>query len=123
VGIYVGPRVLSLAVLGKDSGDNLIQLLDESEERVLGQMLEGELLLAGVAGIGLPQDGMAVSGDDLAGVEDVPELLLQLIVVDVLASELFPQLHDEAQHLLVSQAVQRASKTGHTAGEGEVRIG
>jgi len=105
VGVYVGPRVLSLAVLGKDSRDNLIQLLDESEERVVGQMLEGELLLAGVTRVGLPQYSMAVSGDDLAGVEDVPELLLQLIVVDVLASELLPQLHDEAQHLLVGQAV------------------
>lgn len=123
MGIYVGPRVLGLAVFGEDARHDVVQLLDESEEGVVGQVLEGEFLLGGVARIGLPQHSVAVTGDHLARVQDVPELLLQFLVVDVLPPKLLPQLQDEAQHLLIGQAMQRPSETGHTACEGKIRIG
>jgi hypothetical protein len=42
-------RTLGLAGLEEDVGDDLVDLADELEERVLGQVLEGELSLGGVS--------------------------------------------------------------------------
>ena len=64
VGIDVGVRVLGLAVLGEDAGGDLVDLADELEHGVIGQVLEGELALGDVAGVSLAEDGVAVAGDD-----------------------------------------------------------
>ena len=63
--INVGPRVLDLASLGEDGGHEHVELRHELEHLVVGKVLEGELALAGVAGIRLAEHGVAVAGNDL----------------------------------------------------------
>lgn len=65
VGIYIGPGVLDLAGFGKDWGHHLVDLGDKLEQLIVGQMLEGELSLAGVTRIGLAEHSMAVAGHNL----------------------------------------------------------
>lgn len=65
VGVDVGPGVLGLALLQQHVGHDLVELVHQFEHGVIGQVLEGKLLLAGVPGVCLPQDGMAVTWNHL----------------------------------------------------------
>ena len=65
MGVYVGPGVLGLSLLQQYVGDNLIQLRHQAEHGIVGKFLQGELSLAGVARVRLPQHGMAVTRDNL----------------------------------------------------------
>jgi len=65
VGVHVGPGVLGLALLQQHVGHDLVELSHHLEQRVVGQVLQSKLPLAGVAGVRLPQDGVAVTGDNL----------------------------------------------------------
>lgn len=53
MGVDVRPRVLGLAHLEKNGGDDGVQLADELEQFVLRQVLQGELALSLVARVGL----------------------------------------------------------------------
>jgi hypothetical protein len=83
VGVDVGVWVLGLSVLGEDAGGDLVDLADELEHWVVGKMLLRKFTLGDVAGIGLAEDGVAVTGDDLAGLEGGPEVLLDLLVAKI----------------------------------------
>lgn len=61
-------------------------------------MLQAELALAGVAGVGLAEDGVAVAGHHLARLELLPDELLQL-VVGHFAAQFLLRLRQEDQHL------------------------
>lgn len=65
VGIYIGPGVLHLAGFGEDWGHHLVDLGDKLEQLIVGQMLEGELSLAGITRIGLAEHSMAIAGHNL----------------------------------------------------------
>lgn len=65
VGIYVGPWVLDLAEFGQDWGHNLVDVGNQLEQRIVWQVLQGELALASVARIGLTQDSVTVARNDL----------------------------------------------------------
>lgn len=67
VGVYIGPGVLGLALLQQHVGHDLIELGNHLEHGVVGQVLQGKLALTGVTGVGLPQDGMAVTRHNLQG--------------------------------------------------------
>ena len=99
MGVHVGPGVLHLAGLHEDRGHDGVELADQLEHLVLGQVLEGELALAGVARVGLPEDGVAVAGHDLAGLEQAPDVVLQLVVGRVEANVL-DNLQDEMVWLM-----------------------
>jgi hypothetical protein len=88
VGVDVGEGVLGLAVLGEDTGGDLVDLGDEVEHGVVGKVLEGELALADVTRVGLAEDGVAVTGNDTAGLEGVPEVLLDVLVCFIWVSQL-----------------------------------
>jgi hypothetical protein len=49
VRVHVGPRVLGLALLEKNRRNDLVEVRDELEQRVVGQVLLGKLSLAHVA--------------------------------------------------------------------------
>ena len=51
VGVDVGPRVLGLTGGEESVGNNLVQLADELEELVIGEVLESELTLSLVTGV------------------------------------------------------------------------
>ena len=100
MGIDVGERVLGLAVLGEDAGGDLVDLADELEHGVVGQMLLSKLALGDVAGVSLAEDGVAVSGDDLAGLERGPEVVLDGLVAEIVANSLLHPLQPN-ENLLV----------------------
>jgi len=119
VGIDVREGVLGLAVLGEDTRSDLVDLGDEVEHGVLGKVLEGELALADVAGVGLAEDGVAVTGNDAAGVEGVPEVLLDVLVREVRTDGLL-HLGEPVEDLLVGKTVKGTGKTVEASGEGKV---
>lgn len=65
VGVDIGPGVLGLTLLQQHVGHNLVKLGDQFEHGVVGQVLQGKLTLAGVTWVGLPQDGVAITGHNL----------------------------------------------------------
>lgn len=118
MGIDVGVGVLGLAVLGKNLGGDLVDLADELEHGVLRHVLLGELALGRVAGVGLAEDGVAVTGDDTAGVEGVPEVLGDALIGDIITNDLL-HLGEPVEHLLVGEAVEGTGKTVETGSEGQ----
>jgi hypothetical protein len=119
VGVDVGVGVLGLAVLGKDTGGNLVDLADELEHGIVGQVLLGELALGDVTGVSLAEDGVAVTGNDLASLEGGPEVVLDGLVAEVVANSLLHLLEPD-EDLLVGETVERTGKTVETSGQGEV---
>ena len=69
VGVDIGPGVLGLALLQQYWGHNLVELVHQFEHGVVGQVLEGKLLLALVPGVSLPQDSMPIAWHHLWGCE------------------------------------------------------
>lgn len=87
-------------MFGQDTRSDLVDLTDELEEWVLRQVTEGEFTLRHVAGVGLAENGVAVSGDDLAGVKGRPEVVLDGLVAQVVANGLL-HLVKPVQNFLV----------------------
>jgi hypothetical protein len=106
-------------VLGENAGRDLVDLADELEHGVIGQMLLGKLALGDVAGVGLAEDGVAVSGDDLASLKGGPEVVGDGLVAEVVADRLLHLLEPD-KHLLVGESVEGTGKTVQTSGEGQV---
>lgn len=119
VGVDVGVGVLGLAVLGEDTRGDLVDLRDELEHGVVGQVLLGELALRDVAGVSLAEDGVAVAGNDLARLESGPQVVLDGLVAEVVADGAL-HLGEPVEHLLVGQTVERTGKTVETGGQGQV---
>ena len=69
MGVHVGPGVLGLALLQQDVGGHLVDVRDQLEHGVLGQVFEGKLPLARVTWVSLPQYGMAIAGYNLPKVK------------------------------------------------------
>ena len=118
VGVDVREGVLGLAVLGQDTRRNLVDLADQVEHGVLGQLAESKLALGDVTGVGLAQDGVTVAGDDLAGVEGRPQVVLDGLVAQVVADGGL-HLGEPVEHLLVGQTVQGTGQTVETGGQRE----
>ena len=119
MGVDVGVGVLGLAVLGEDTRGDLVDLGDELEHWVVGQVLLGELALGDVTGVSLAENGVAVTGNDLASLEGGPEVVLDGLVAEVVANSLLHLLEPD-KDLLVSQTVERTSKTVQAGGERQV---
>ncbi|KAI6756511.1 hypothetical protein HG530_011109, partial [Fusarium avenaceum] len=120
VGVNVGVGVLGLAVLGEDTGGDLVDLRDELEHGVLGHLLLGEGALGHVTGVSLAEDGVAVTGDNTAGVEGGPEVVSDGLVAEIVADRVL-ELGEPVQDLLVSQTVEGTGKTVETSGQREER--
>jgi hypothetical protein len=140
VGVDVRPWVLGLSCFKEDVWNKLVDLTDELEERVIGQMLESELALSCVAGIlyvvhsiagaygriiiatyGLAENSVAIARNDLTTFEGSPDVVLNNIVRRRLASLLDHPLEPD-EHFLVRQAMQRPSKTIQRGTKGEERV-
>ena len=118
MGIDVREGVLSLSVLSQDTWSNLVDLADELEHGVIGQMLLSKGPLGHVAGVGLTENGVAVSGDNLASLKSRPQVVADGFVAKVVAN-CGLHLGEPVQHFLVGKTVQGAGKTIETSGKGE----
>lgn len=119
VGVDIGPGVFDLLVSTQDLGGDLVDLGDELEQVVVRHVLETELALGGVTGVGLTEDSMTVAGNNTASLESVPQVLLDLLVGDV-RTDLLTHAEDPLEHLLVSTAMERTGKTVETSSNGQV---
>ena len=70
--IDVRERILGLAVFSKNTWCDLVNLADELEHWVIGQVLECELALRDVSRVSLAQDCVTVARNDLTSVESRP---------------------------------------------------
>ena len=122
VGVDVGPGVLGLAGFEEDLGSDVVDLADELEHLVVGEVLESELALSSVARIGLAEDGVAVTGNDLAGLEGAPDVLTDSLIGGVLA-DLGLHLLQPDEDLLVGKTVERTSETVEGGGIGKEGVG
>lgn len=118
VRVDVGEGVLGLAVLGQNAGGDLVDLADQLEHRVVGHLLLRELALGHVPGVGLAEDGVAVTGDDAARVQRRPEVVGDGLVAEVIANALL-HLREPVQNLLVGKTVQGTGETVQTGSEGQ----
>lgn len=116
--VSVNLRVLGLAVLSEDTWGNLVDLADELEHWVIWEVLLGERSLRHVSWVSLAEDGVAVTWNDLSGVEGSPEVLLDLLIGEIVANGGL-HLGEPVKNLLVGKTVEWASKTVQASGEGE----
>ena len=59
--VNIWPWVLGLALLEEDTWDDFVELGDQLEELVVGEVLEGELALALVTWVSLAKNGVSVT--------------------------------------------------------------
>jgi len=118
VGVDVGVWVLRLSVLGQHTRGDLVNLADKLEHWVVREMLKRKLALGHVAGICLAEDGVAVTGDDTAGLEGRPEVVLDVLVAEV-GADTGLHLLEPLEDFLVGESVEGTGETVETGGEGE----
>ncbi len=125
VGIYIRVRVGNLSVFLQNAGHDRVNGVDNLEQFVVGHVLQGEFSLAGVTRVGLSQNSMSVSGDDLLGIEGVPGEFGDSFGGDFLSFgfEFGLEVLDPLEDLLVGQTVKRSGKGVQSSGIREVRIG
>jgi|SRR5271154_4219182 len=73
--VNIGVGVLGLAVLGQDTGSNLVNLADKFEHWVLWQLAESKLSLGHVSGISLAQNCVTIAWYNTARVQSRPEIV------------------------------------------------
>lgn len=120
VGIDVRVRVLGLAVLGEDTRGDLVDLGNELEHGVVRHLLLGKSTLSHVTRVSLSENGVAVTGDDTAGVQGGPEVVSDGLVAEIVTDRLL-ELSEPVQDLLVSKTVEGTGKTVKTSGQREER--
>lgn len=118
--IDVGVRIFGLSVFSQDTGSNVVDLADELEHRIIREFLEREFALGHVTGVGLSQDSMTITGNDTTSIQGGPEVVLNRLIAEVIADSLL-HLSEPVQNFLVSQSMERTSKTVQTSGKREHR--
>jgi len=114
--VDVGEGVLYLSSGGQHFGNLFVVSLDQLDEVVVLDEFLGELELADKAGIGLAENGVSVSGNNLAGGHGVSHKLTDILTGPSF-SVLLLKTEQVSETLLVGEAVERASKTVHTSRE------
>lgn len=120
--VYIGPWVLNLASLKEDGRHQHVQLGHELEELVVGQMLEGELSLAGVPWVSLTENSVTIARNNLARLQKAPHEVLHLVIGSI-QSYALDHLLEEDEHLLVGEAMERPGEAAHSGAEREVGVG
>ena len=122
VSIDIGPGVLGLASFEEDVGNEVVDLANQLEVLILGEVLESEFTLGSVTGVGLAEHSVAVTRDDLATLKGRPDVLLDGLVGGRVAN-LGLHLPEPDEDLLVGKTVERTSETVESGGVGEEGVG
>lgn len=111
-------------MLGKNARGDLVQLTNVVEDGVLKNILAclTELEESHETRVGLAEDSVAVTRNDLALVESRPDELDDLLVRGALA-DLLRHAEDETEHFLVGKTVKRSSKTTEGSRVGKEGVG
>lgn len=108
--------------LEKNTGDDVVNLANKLEERVIGEVLQSEFTLSSVTGVSLTENGVAITRNDLSTLEGRPDVLLDGIVSGVLTN-LRLHLAQPEKNLLVGETVKGTGETIQGSTEGEEGIG
>jgi len=100
-GVNIGVWVLGLAVLGQDTWGNLVDLRDELEHRIVWHLSQTKFSLRHVSRIGLSEHSVAVTWNDTATVQGLPEVVLDLLVAQITTNTLLHAVKP-VEHFLVS---------------------
>ena len=127
---------LGLAMLGKNTWSNLVNLADQLVHLVILAVFLviiskdllakreysylGKFSLSHVTGISLAENSMPVTWNDLASLECRPEVVLDGLITKIIANSSL-HLGEPNQDFLVGETVERTSKTIETSGEGQHR--
>lgn len=87
-------------MLGENTRGDLVDLADELEHWVVRKVLLRKLALGDVAGVGLAEHSVAVSWDDLAGLEGGPQVVGDGLIAQVIANSLL-HLGEPVQNFLI----------------------
>lgn len=95
----------------------MVELVNHAEDGILGDLWVGytELLQGLEARVRLAEDGVAVTRNDAARLEDGPQMVDDLLVGGCV-SDLLLHGKDEREDLLVGQTVQRTGETCQSGG-------
>src|SRR6266567_5114538 len=87
-------------------------------------MLQGKFTLGGIARVGLPQNGMAVTGHNLTTLKGGPDVFFDGLVGRIF-TDLRLHFSKPDKHLLIGKAMEGTSKPikGSSVGEERVREG
>ena len=107
--------------LEQDVGNNVEDLSDELKELVIWEVLQGKFALSSVTRIGLAEDCVAISRDNVSTVEGFPDVFADSLVRSILA-DLGLHLAKPDEDFLISKAVKRAGKTIQSSGVGKERV-
>lgn len=107
-------------MLGQNTWGNLVDLADQFEHWIVGQVLLSECSLGHVAGVSLAENGVAISGNDLAGLKRGPQVISDGLIAEIVPNRSL-HLREPVQHFLVGETVEGTSETIETSGQGEHR--
>lgn len=121
MGVDIRPRVLGFASLEQDVRNKVIDLANELEHLVVGQVLQGKFALGSVARVRLSKNGVTVTGDDLTTLERGPDVVLDGLIRGILAN-LALHLPEPDEDFLIGEAMERTGETVEGGAVGEERI-
>ena len=103
-------------MLSQDARGNVVDLADELEHLIIGQMLEREVSLSHVSRISLAKHGVSVAGNDLARFEGRPQIVGDALVTQITAHASF-HLLQPIEYFLIGETVEWSSQTVETSSE------
>lgn len=109
---------LSFSVLGKNTWGNLVDLANQLVHGIMGQMLLSEFSLGHVAGVGLAENSVAITGHDLTSLEGGPQVVRDGLVAEIVTNGSL-HLLEPVQDLLVGKTVEGTGETVETSGKRE----
>mmetsp|Transcript_3809 Transcript_3809/g.8210 ORF Transcript_3809/g.8210 Transcript_3809/m.8210 type:complete len:398 (+) Transcript_3809:440-1633(+) len=124
MGINIRVGIGNLSVFLQDIRHDLVNGVDNLEQFVIGHVLHSKISLACVSRIGLSQNGVAVSGDNLLGVQSFPSKFGNSFGCDFLSFgfKFGLEVLNPLEDFLVGQTVKRSGKCVQSTGIGKVRI-
>lgn len=95
--------------LKEDVRNKCVDLANEFEELVIGQVLQGKLALSGVTGICFPENSMAIPRNNLTTLKSRPNIFLDSIISCVLA-DLRLHFSEPDENFLVGKTMEGTSE-------------
>jgi len=98
--------------------------IDELEDGVLADLrvVGSKLLESDESRVGLSEDGMTISRNDSATLENAPDEVLDLFLSGIV-SDLLLHVEDESENLLISETVEGTGQASETGRVSKERIG
>ena len=105
-GVDIGVGVLGLAVLLENLGGNAAVLLDKLEDGILGDLRSSSRVVheGFETGVRLAENGVTVAGNDTAGVEGGPQVVVDICLGVVVGNSVL-HLEDPAENFLGSKTI------------------